>query len=44
MNIMFWGFFVFVLFCFVLNRHYERYEVSKTIEEQPGQSFADRYV
>lgn len=29
---------------FFSHRHYERYEVSKTIEEQPGQSFADRYV
>lgn len=29
---------------FLSNRHYERYEVSKTIEEQPGQSFVDRYV
>lgn len=28
---------------FFSNRHYERYEVSKTIEE-PGQSFGDRYV
>ena len=31
-----------VSFFFFFNRHYERYEVSKTTEEQPGQSFADR--
>lgn len=30
------------MYAFCFYRHYERYEVSKTIEEQPGQSFADR--
>lgn len=32
------------VFFFFLNRHYERYETSKTIEEHPGQSLSDRYV
>lgn len=31
-------------FKIIFYRHYERYEVSKTIEEQPSQSVADRYL